>query len=202
MQELHLKLLLYGVSGAGKSTLARTLTEIDPRCTLHVKDTTRPPEPRDLESLDINSVSKAAFHENNLAGKYAYVYKYGEAQHSYGIVQEQLTEAARRRRIHLIIVRDIHTIRALLSTYFDTRAIYLYVDPDAARRYILSREESEERKAERVKRLAAEYNEYVAHSGLFDAVLLNYADPGVLCAQMRNLIARYERVANQRGGGA
>lgn len=64
-----LMLVLSSPSGAGKSTIARSLLALDPRLSMSVSVTTRPPRPGEVDGLDYIFVDAATFQAMRAAGE-------------------------------------------------------------------------------------------------------------------------------------
>jgi len=181
---------IYGVSASGKSTLLKIFSGINSSLTIHKKDTTRRPDPKedlDEKNIELNFLSKEEFMLNKKNGIYETVYYYSD--HFYGIQKEQILNAYSNKTIHCIIVRDINTIKLLKKTYLNFKSIYFHVDPENVPEFIKRRDRLDSKT--RALRIKEEFNEFVENNTLFDHIIVNFWNISNAVKQFQNIINHY-----------
>jgi len=123
--------VITGPSGVGKTTVTERLKEgdqqrqthgFDPRFHIAVTATTRPPRPREIDSVDYYFVSSERFREMLESGELLeHAEVYGNL---YGVPKEPLRQALAEG--HTVIVRtDVQGARYIKSVYPQTVTIFL-----------------------------------------------------------------------------
>jgi len=191
MYPIHMKFAVYGVSGAGKSTIINIIQKIEPRATVHKKDTTRPP--RECESsegaADLRFISKEEFEKRLSNNEYDIVYEtYGNL---YGLRRDQFIEAFKNKEVHFAIIKDIPALKRFKFMYKDVKAIYVHADPSKIPERLKFRDGVNFQ--ERLRRTEVEYKEFVENSTLFDHVVINFWDRDNAVRQIKNIIYFYAK---------
>jgi guanylate kinase len=172
--------LVFGTSGAGKSSLITLLKKIDPKITIHQKDTTRLPRKTESKegSLDLKFVNKLKKEDYEII-----YYKYGNY---YGIRKDILKQSYKTNAIHFIIIRDINAIRLFKYMHPKAKSIYIHTDPLKIPIVLQAKEGIEFN--ERVKRIEEEFNDFVKNNSLFDFIIVNFWNMSSAKKQLKNIL--------------
>jgi guanylate kinase len=176
---------VFGASGSGKSTFLSIVRQICPDVSVHRKFTTRSRRPGEaLENMeDLEMVDKI---NPDLC-----LAIYLKFEHYYGIRKDLIRIAYANREMHFIIIRDIQTIRNIKMMHPELVVIYVHSDPHTIEDAIQAREGID--KAERLRRIEDDYQDYVNNVELFDHTVLNLWDKHTAERQFRRIIAYYQQ---------
>ena len=161
-------LVLSAPSGAGKSSLARALADADPRVTLCVSHTTRPPRPGEVDGVHYHFVDRREFEAMVDAGEFlehAQVF-----DRYYGTSRGALRAGLARGRD---VVLDIDWQGARLVREAFPEALSVFILPpsiEALRSRLVGRGQDS---AEAVERRMRDARADVRHYGEFDHVVVN-----------------------------
>ena len=161
-------LVLSAPSGAGKSSLARALADADPRVTLCVSHTTRPPRPGEVDGVHYHFVGRREFEAMVDAGEFlehAQVF-----DRYYGTSRGALRAGLARGRD---VVLDIDWQGARLVREAFPEALSVFILPpsiEALRSRLVGRGQDS---AEAVERRMRDARADIGHYGEFDHVVVN-----------------------------
>ena len=161
-------LVLSAPSGAGKSSLARALADADPRVTLCVSHTTRPPRTGEVDGVDYHFVGRREFEAMVDAGEFlehAQVF-----DRYYGTSRGALRAGLAQGRD---VVLDIDWQGARLVREAFPEALSVFILPpsiEALRSRLVGRGQDS---AEAVERRMRDARADIGHYGEFDHVMVN-----------------------------
>src|SRR3989338_7725129 len=122
MKNKNLFFVLYGASGSGKSTLLH-LVKGNKGCSIHQKDTTRPPRQNENSS----GILELRFQKKLIPANYALIYKqYG---YFYGVRKDLLEKATKNNEFHFIIINDVKAIKKFKDKFPQSIIFYIHCDP-------------------------------------------------------------------------
>jgi guanylate kinase len=177
-------------SAAGKTTIVRHLLEKFSFLAFSISATTRPRRPNEVEGVDYYYLTLAEFKEK-IAQKAFIEYEEVYQDLYYGTLQSEIERIWRQGKVALFDVDVRGGIN--LKKYFGSQALSIFVKPPSlavlAERLEKRRTESEERKAERLKKAQEE----MQYEAAFDAVLLN-DDLETALKEAENLLLQFLEV--------
>jgi guanylate kinase len=177
-------------SAAGKTTIVRHLLEKFSFLAFSISATTRPRRPNEVEGVDYYYLTLAEFKEK-IAQKAFIEYEEVYQDLYYGTLQSEIERIWRQGKVALFDVDVRGGIN--LKKYFGSQALSIFVKPPSlavlAERLEKRQTESEERKAERLKKAQEE----MQYEAAFDAVLLN-DDLETALKEAENLLLQFLEV--------
>ncbi len=164
-----LMLVLSSPSGAGKTTLSRGLLAGDPRITMSVSLTTRPPRPGEVDGKDYFFVDVPRFGEMRDSGallEHAQVFG-----NFYGTPRAPVEEALTQGRDVLFDIDWQGTLQLMESARQDLVKVFILPPSaqDLEQRLRTRAQDSEEV----VRRRMAEASEEIRHYGEYDYIIIN-----------------------------
>ena len=187
-------LVLSAPSGAGKSSLARALADADPRVTLCVSHTTRPPRPGEVDGVHYHFVGRREFEAMVDAGEFLEHARVFDRY--YGTSRGALRAGLAQGRD---VVLDIDWQGARLVREAFPEALSVFILPpsiEALRSRLVGRGQDS---AEAVERRMRDARADIGHYGEFDHVVVN-DDFGRALADLRAL-RRGGRAMTPAGAG-
>jgi guanylate kinase len=163
--------ITYGSSGSGKTTLLKMMLDKYPGITIHKKHTTRKQRPDEIGygSINLIFISKAAYLAHKKKGAYAVIYN--KYDRHYGVVNEQLKLAQTKPGLHFIVISDVQAIKKFKRKYPQSKAIYIYTNPQELERRVRQRGGPNYKK--RIEQVHSEYQEYIHNNTVFDYIISN-----------------------------
>lgn len=162
-----------GASGAGKSFLLKRIEKWDTSIEHVKKLTTR--SSRVYETEEVRSWLDLKFDRNEKEIDNC-EYKYEYASEWYGIRKIDIESVLMRGQNPLVIVRDCETIRRIKRDYNNAFVLYLQsgLSGEDLKRKLQEQGREDIEINDRMERLKADLDDFVAHRELFDEVIINY----------------------------
>lgn len=189
--------IIDGAAGTGKSDLLEYIEEkyaTGGVAAVVKKCSTRPlrPEEKGSQPADLQLISAPDF-EFRTSNTRFYHYKYGDFR--YGFALDDVDRQLALHKNVFIIVRDMTTIRRLREHYFWVRVIPVFVYSDEAeiRKRLVREGYSAKAIAWRLSRQKTAWNDYLAHSDIYEEVVLNNSKKVDFVRLIDNLISKYSR---------
>ena len=185
--------LVDGASATGKSDLLRWVHDNNAHdVSVIVKATTRPRREYELDEnqfmLDLEFVDASEFQRRDL--DFSYVYH----GYHYGFSRDELNRHLLKTANVFVIVRNIGTIRRLVTEYrfLNVVPIFIYTDRDELKQRLVAEKLSEEVIQFRLERSHAPLNDYYRHPDVYRDVLINNSSQERFYNVVHRLLDKYD----------